>query len=315
MMGCVMSELRPEEIYVKKQLEDSLGVIITPGSDPPDLEFELNEKLIGVEIVRVMKKITEKLTTAWLEDTLQKIIPPCLESFEDKYAQSVRSMGETGCFICRVEYGNFIKNADSNNVTYSAVKSSIEKAVTQGLKVIFKLDEVKNEEFFWDEGNLFQLIQFWNGNFPGSPVDSGFVEMWGITYVIKTEDLFDISIIRGSYKNKVPGDKLFDSLLFDDPSCLLIDEGASNRNEVYEDFRSYFQDVIREKKETCSQSQNLGQRSEDKYDELWLYIHNELGPNQFFIREDMKATRFNFENYWSKVYCSNISLKGDRQYP
>ena len=40
-----MSKLRPEEIYVKRQLEDSLGVVITPGSDPPDLEFELNEKV------------------------------------------------------------------------------------------------------------------------------------------------------------------------------------------------------------------------------------------------------------------------------
>ncbi len=305
-----MPRVRPEEDYVKKWLKDHFGVNATPvDDDPPDLEFEMNGKVIGVEVVQIMRGITKALTTEWLKKELQKIVPPCLKSFEDEYAQRIRSRGETGCFICRITHGEFMKNIAPDSVTNAI--NNIEKTITQGLKVIFKLDEVKDEDFFRDEENKLQLDHFWNGYWSGSPVEHGFVEAWGNTYVIETKDKLEITLIRGPYKDTVPDDRLFDCTVFDDPpEGLLIDEGAAVRNEIYEDFKNYVQNVIREKKETCLKK--LGQRSQDKYDELWLYIHNELGPNQFFIREDMKAARFDFENYWSKVYCSNVLLKGDK---
>ena len=51
-----------EETFLKDNLEDLLNVTIihnTDGNDPPDLEFELDGKLIGIEIMRVMKDMSD----------------------------------------------------------------------------------------------------------------------------------------------------------------------------------------------------------------------------------------------------------------
>ena len=74
-----MSKPEPEEIFLKNKLEEQLGVSIRHNAnDPPDLEFELNGKLIGIEVTRVMKKMDDDASVLWLKDNLAKTIKPCL---------------------------------------------------------------------------------------------------------------------------------------------------------------------------------------------------------------------------------------------
>ncbi len=112
-----MSKPEPEEIFLKNKLEEQLGVSIRHNeNDPPDLEFELNGKLIGIEVTRVMKKMDDgKLSRLWLKNNLPKIIEPCLEAFEKEYACEIRKRGETRCFGCRVTWGDFMKKGAPKN--------------------------------------------------------------------------------------------------------------------------------------------------------------------------------------------------------
>lgn len=133
-----MSKPEPEEILLKDKLEEQLGVIIRHNeNDPPDLEFESNGKQIGIEVTRVMKKMDDDASVLWLKDNLTKTIKSCLEEFEKKYARDIRNGGETRCFAFRVTWGDFRKRADASTETFNAIRDSIQKTITQGLKVVF----------------------------------------------------------------------------------------------------------------------------------------------------------------------------------
>ena len=214
-----MSKPEPEEIFLKNKLEEQLGVSIrhnTKGNDPPDLEFELNGKRIGIEVTRVMKKMDDDASILWLKDNLAKTIKPCLEEFEKKYARDIRNRGETRCFAFRVTWGDFRKRVDASTETFNDIRDSIQKTIIQGLKVIFGLPEVKSERFFSDPLdrqaaiNLQMLNDFWTGN-PSVLIDGGIVEA-NLGYSIKIDEGFYLDIICGPYKEtiSVPGDKLFD---------------------------------------------------------------------------------------------------------
>lgn len=58
------------EIFLKCKLEKQLGVGIRHSKNPydlPDLEFELNGKKIGIEVMQVMKKMGDDNSKRWLE--------------------------------------------------------------------------------------------------------------------------------------------------------------------------------------------------------------------------------------------------------
>ena len=223
-----MSKPEPEEIFLKNKLEEQLGVSIRHNeNDPPDLEFELNGKLIGIEITRVMKKMDDGASVRWLKDNLAKTIKPCLEEFEKKYARDIRNGGETRCFTFRVEWGDFRKRSDATKETFNLIRNSIQKTVTQGLKVIFfELPEVKNERFW---------------------IDGGVVEK-SFSYGIEIDEGFYLNILCGPYKEtiSVPGDKLFD-----DPPLWGIDEGAVIVGEEFAPLYGYIQEAIHAKKKKC----------------------------------------------------------------
>ena len=136
----------------------------------------------------------------------------------------------------------------------------------------------------------------------------GFVEK-NFSYSIEIDEGFYLDIICGPYKEtiSVPGDKLFD-----DPPLWGIDEGAVIVDEEFAPLYDYIQDAIQEKKKKCMSLNKSGplkgQRKDDKYDEMWLYLYDEINPFLFQLkREQVKAMPFNFENYWSKV-CLFTSL-------
>lgn len=321
----VMSKPKPEEIFLKDKLEEQLNVSVkhnTCGNDPPDLEFELNGKLIGIEVTQIMKKVSNKITMLWLKNNLPKIIEPCLEEFEKKYARDIRKTGETRCFGWGLDWGGFMDMESASTETFSTIKD-IQKTVIQGLKVIFVLPGVENERFFFDKNNLLQLNEFWAGNFPSAPIDGGFVTKYSnCSWGIKIKKGFWLHIGCDSYKDTVtvPDDKLFDDSLL-----VGIKEGAVIANKEYAPFKNYIQEAIQEKKK--SGLKKLGQRKSDKYEEMWLYLYEGINPFLFLVskREEVKAMSFDFENYWSKVCIFTdhtcvvtpercISLSGDQWY-
>lgn len=311
------------EIFLKGKLEEQLNVSIrhnTKGNDPPDLEFESNGKQIGIEVTRVIKKMDDDASILWLKDHLAKTIKPCLEAFEKKYAHDIRNDGETRCFVFRVTWGDFRKRVDASTETFNAIRDSIQKTIIQGLKVLFRLPEVKNEMFFSDKTNLLQLNEFWAGNFPGAPIDGGFVTKYSNwSWEIKIKKGFYLDILCGPYKEtiSVPDDKLFDN-----SPLLGIDEGAVIVGEEFAPLYGYIQEAIHAKKKKCmSLDDKSGQQKDEKYDEMWLYLYDEINPSLFQLkREQVKAMPFNFENYWSKVCLFTslcvpkwyISLSGDQ---
>ena len=96
-------------------------------------------------------------------------------------------------------------------------------------------------------------------------------------------------------------------------------------NEELNSFKDCIQKAIHKKKKTCLKE--LGQRRDDNYDEMWLYLYENINPFLFLVskREQVKAMSFNFANYWSKVCIFTdhtcfvtpercISLTGDQWY-
>ena len=320
-----MSKPKPEEIFLKSKLEAQLNVRVrhnTNGNDPPDLEFELNRRLIGIEVTQIMKKASDKITRLWLKNNLPKIIEPCLGEFEKKHARDIRKTGETRCFGWGLDWGDFMKMENASTEKFNDLKY-IQNTVIQGLMVIFGLPEIENERFFSDKNNLLQLNEFRSGNFPDAPIDGGFVTKYSnCSWGIKIKKGFWLHIGCDSYKDTitVPDDKLFDTSLL-----VGIKEGAVIANEEYAPFKDYIQKAITKKKKSCLKE--LGQRKDDKYNEMWLYLYENINPFLFLVskREQVKAMSFNFANYWSKVCIFTdhtcfvtpercISLTGDQWY-
>ena len=302
-----MSDSKSEEIFLKDKLEDLLNVTITHntnGNDPPDLEFELDGKLIGIEVMCVMKDMSDDASIKWLDDNLRKTIEPCLEEFEKKYARIIRSRGETRCFAFTTQWGDFRDRPDSSIETFNAIRGKIQKTITQGLKVFFKLSEVKNEMFFSDdEINLWQLREFWNGNLPGCPLDGGMLD-GTFGYFIEMDDGFDLSIICGDCKKErpVPDDKLFDNY----SPLWATDEGGVMVDDEFAHLHHYVQGAICKKKGKCINK--LGSRKDDQYDEMWLYLYDEVHPALPQIKQGrVESMSFDFGNYWSRV-CLYTSL-------
>ena len=315
-----MSKPEPEEIFLKNKLEEQLGVSIRHNeNDPPDLEFELNGKLIGIEVTQIMENMSDGNSRRWLEIQLAETVHLCLDAFENKYVHAIREKGETRNAGYRMTWENFMKSKEASKEKFNAIRDSIQKTITQGLKVIFKLPEVKKEKFFSDPldklsiGNLRILNDFWDNGTSGAPIDGGFVEKRSdCIYTIKTEG-FCLDIF-------------LDETLFHRP-LLGTDKGGVSVNDELELLKDCIQKAIKIKKKTCmslnKSGPRKGQRKDDKYDEMWLYLYDGINPSLFFGFKGghVKAMPFNFENYWSKVCLFTslcvpkwyISLSGDQR--
>ena len=290
-----------EEIFLKDKLENLLNVTITHntnGNDPPDLEFELDGKQIGIEVMCIMKDMGDDTSIKWLNDNLRKTIEPCLEEFEKKYARIIRSKGETRCFALTAQWGDFRERADASKETFNAIRDSIQKTITQGLKVFFRLPEVEKERFFSDKMNLWELREFWRGNLPGCSLDGGMLEGILDGHFIAINDGFDLSIISGGYRQEipVPDDKLFDNY----SSLWTTDQGGAMVDTEFAHLHHYIQRAIYKKREKCINK--LGSRKEDQYDEMWLYLYDEVSrPLPHIKPGQVEAMSFDFGKYWSKV--------------
>lgn len=290
---------RFEEVFLKDKLEKELNVSIkrnVDGDDPPDLEFELEGKRIGIEISRVMPDMNDGESMIWVFEELKKIIESCLEEFEKNYARIIRSEGERKCFECSLvrRVVPFMEREDASKETFNSIRGDIEKTIMQGLKVFFRLPEVENEMFFSDKSNLRELRGFWNAGLPGCPLYRGWLEGNGDSKhcFIEMDNVFDLAIFCRNYsEGPVPDDKLF----LDDP---IVGFGYDNEGPVPSQKR--IQDIVYEKKHKCIKK--LGLRKDDPYDEMWLYLYDEV--NQILPqngRERLEAMSLNFGNYWSKV--------------
>ena len=328
------------EIFLKDKLEELLNVCIrqnTNGNDPPDLEFEWNGKQIGIEVMRITKKMDDGTDHLWLKDNLAKTIKPCLETFEKKYARDIRNKGEKRRFFINVTYQDFKDRMDTSREIFNAIKDDIPKIVTQGLKVIFKLPEVRRERFF-SQGEkldfsivkntlgettyeLWQLNRFWAGNCCRVRIDKGSIEKTDFGYSIKIDEGFDLGIYCWPFQETVP---VSNEKLFDKNPLWNISEGAELVDKELALLKKHIQAAIYQKKKKCMKK--LGQRkgNNDKYDEIWLYLYDDISAflSQLLKRKQTKDMLFNFENYWSKVCIFTtiitpkwyLSLNGDHRY-
>ena len=109
------------------------------------------------------------------------------------------------------------------------------------------------------------LNDFWNNGTSGASIDGGVVEKRSdCIYTIKTEG-FCLDIF-------------LDETLFHRPP-LGTDKGGVSVNDELELLKGCIQEAIHKKKKTCLKK--LGQRRDDNYDEMRLYLYDEINPSLF----------------------------------
>ena len=110
----------------------------------PDLEFKLNGDLIGVEVMQVMKNMSDG------NSKRRRLSIPAWKRLK-KNMLAIFGI-EVKKDVLEFRAKAFLNRSDDSIKTFNAIRDRIQKTVTQGLKVLFELPEVKKEKFFSDFG-------------------------------------------------------------------------------------------------------------------------------------------------------------------